>query len=543
MNVLGVNIGHDRAAALIQDGKIISYIAEERLDRNKHSFDITLPVRAIRYVLTEADLDLDSIDIVGFSSAGMTKDRMKFFITNELASYFGRVPIEIVGHHLSHACTAYYCSPYEQAAIWVADGGGDFIIEKGQEAESYFVAINRKIIHIHTRFQAQQTVPFTDNNFHVGIDDYNKNISLGRKYEQITYFLGFHFGQCGKTMGLASYGRDQRKWRPRVKSKGLFDPNVKVEHLIVPLLNDLDRFARNTLMADAAAEVQSFIEECALLCLEQLYIQVGGIPNLCIAGGIGLNCVLNSRILKESKFQSVFVFPAAGDDGQAIGNALYCYFVHGGMKRYPFINASLGRIYSQKEILSAIEEFGVEYSHSLNIIHDAAKLLANGAIIGWFQEGSECGPRALGFRSILADPRNPEIKDILNSRVKHREPFRPFAPAVIEELSSEYFVYPQSNSLAFMLLTGQVHPHKRSLIPGVVHVDGSARLQTVNIQNNKYLYQLLKSFYKITGIPILLNTSFNIAGEPLVETPVDAIKCFLSTGIDYLIISDFLIKK
>jgi carbamoyltransferase len=271
-----------------------------------------------------------------------------------------------------------------------------------------------------------------------------------------------------------------------------------------------------------------------------------GAKNLCIAGGVGLNCVANGRIVREAGFDNVWIQPAAGDDGIAIGCAYYGHLaVLKGQRSFVMKHANLGRKYTDDHALKFLDKglirLETKKTPSSNICRDTAELISEGHVFGWFQGGSEFGPRALGNRSILADPREAKMKDIINEQVKHRQPFRPFAPIVLAERAEE--IFEDCVESPFMLLAMKVRPEWRDKIPAVVHVDGTARVQTVCQDNNERLYKLLKEFDAITGVPVLLNTSFNVKGEPIVEEPQDAVECFLSTGIDYLALQDVLIEK
>jgi carbamoyltransferase len=271
-----------------------------------------------------------------------------------------------------------------------------------------------------------------------------------------------------------------------------------------------------------------------------------GAKNLCMAGGVALNCVANGRVAREAGFENVWIQPAAGDDGIAIGCAYYGWLEILKQRRdFVMDHSYVGKHYSDQEAAKELQKFlvriQVEAKRSDNVCRDTAKLLADQKVIGWFQDRSEFGPRALGNRSLIADPRKPEMKDILNSRVKHRQAFRPFAPIVLAERMKEIFEGEEDSP--FMLIAKPVRPEWRDKIPAIVHVDGTARVQTVREETNPMLYRLLKEFEALTGVPVLINTSFNIKGEPIVETPEDAVNCFLTTGVDHLVIHDTIVSK
>jgi carbamoyltransferase len=349
-------------------------------------------------------------------------------------------------------------------------------------------------------------------------------------------------------MGLAPYGRREQvkqvleftdgnlhvpRWgadfkQPYVLEGGGWDASPSMRH-----------------WEDLAWRVQDDTEN-VLLGRARWLRETTGASNLCIAGGVALNCVANGRLARESGFENVWIQPAAGDDGIAIGCAYYGYLeILKARRTFVMEHSYLGRRYSDQDIDSAIGKFLVRIqitaACSADICRDTAKLLAEQRVIGWFQGASEFGPRALGNRSLLADPRKPEMKDILNSRVKHRQAFRPFAPIVLAERAKEIFEGEEDSP--FMLIAKRVRPEWRDRIPAIVHVDGTARVQTVREQTNPALYRLLREFEALTGVPVLINTSFNVKGEPIVETPRDAVVCFLTTGIDHLVLHDTLISK
>jgi len=351
-------------------------------------------------------------------------------------------------------------------------------------------------------------------------------------------------------MGLAPYGRPDRiKPLLELKGNGQLAVPEWSEEFNRPWLSDVgEAWETSPSMQhweDLAWRVQDDTEK-VLLARARWLRETTGAKNLCMAGGVALNCVANGRIAREAGFDNVWIQPAAGDDGIAIGCA---YYGHMAIQRKPrsFVmkHANLGVDYSDKDVHELINRRFVRLvtktTSSKNICADTARLLSEGQIVGWFQGRSEFGPRALGNRSILADPRKPEMKDRLNKRVKHRQSFRPFAPIVLAERAAEIFEGGQQSP--FMMLAESVRPNWRERIPAIVHVDGTARLQTVRQEDNPILHALLKEFEALTGVPVLLNTSFNVKGEPIVETPGNALACFLGTGIDYLVLHDLLITK
>ena len=372
---------------------------------------------------------------------------------------------------------------------------------------------------------------------------------LGALYSRVSSYIFGDWNKCGEVMGLAPYGRpDPAKSLIKLEAGALDVPQWTAE-FDKPWFPEVHRdWERSPFMRhweDLAWRVQNDTEN-VLLDRAIWLRETTGARNLCIAGGVGLNCVANGRILREAGFDHVWVQPAAGDDGIAIGCA---YYGHLAIQKKPrsFVmdHAYLGIEYPARAVSEALNSWLVRLettrTSSGDICADTARLLAEGNVFGWFQGRSEFGPRALGNRSILADPRTPAMKDKLNKRVKHRQAFRPFAPVVLAERVNE--VFEGEAESPFMLLAQRVRPEWTHKIPAVVHVDGTARVQTVRENQNPRLYRLLREFDAITGVPVLLNTSFNVKGEPIVETPRDAVECFLATGIDYLVLNDILIAK
>jgi carbamoyltransferase len=372
---------------------------------------------------------------------------------------------------------------------------------------------------------------------------------IGALYSRVSSYIFGDWNKCGEVMGLAPYGRpDRQKSLIRLENGKLEVPQWTAE-FDQPWFPEVDReWEKSRLVPhweDLAWRVQRDTET-VLLDRARWLRETTGARNLCIAGGVGLNCVANGRIAREAGFDNVWIQPAAGDDGIAIGCAYYGYL--GIMKRprsFVMDDAYLGIAYTGDAERKALDRWLVRLETartvSGDICLDAAKLLAQSNVLGWFQGRSEFGPRALGNRSILADPRTAEMKDKLNKRVKHRQAFRPFAPVVLAERAGEIFEGDEESP--FMLLAKQVRPAWKEKIAAVVHVDGTARVQTVRERQNPRLYRLLREFEAITGVPVLVNTSFNVKGEPIVETPRDALDCFLATGIDYLALHDTLISK
>jgi carbamoyltransferase len=380
-------------------------------------------------------------------------------------------------------------------------------------------------------------------------DEFYYMPGLGALYSRVSSYIFADWNKCGEVMGLAPYGRSAAvKPLLEIKDAKLSVPEWGVE-FNKPWLVDRERsWEASPSMQhwkDMAWRVQDDTEKVLLERAIRLR-EATGARNLCMAGGVALNCVANGRIVREAGYDNVWIQPAAGDDGIAIGCAYYGHLaILKNQRSFVMSHAYLGVAYKDADVRAAARKALVRLQTtsrcSQNICAEAAKLLSEGHVFGWFQGRSEFGPRALGDRSIIADPRPAEMKDKLNARVKHRQAFRPFAPIVLAERAGEIFEGDEESP--FMLLAKRVRPEWRDKIPAIVHVDGTARVQTVRRDHNERLYALLKEFASITGVPVLLNTSFNVRGEPIVETPDDAIKCFLATGMDYLVLHDMLIAK
>jgi carbamoyltransferase len=433
----------------------------------------------------------------------------------------------VINHHLAHAYSVFYSSGFESAAVLIVDGRGS---EK--ETQSLFLATQEKIELIES----------------------TRVIGIGLLYAAVTQAIGFGLLQEGKTMGLAPYGAAVKKQIfdfPRI-----FE-GVKTDYSSVCVEDSYEMGAPHAPIvtfedkARAAFEVQEETE-AALLHLAEHASNRTGAHHLCISGGVALNSVANYKVLRSGIFKDIFINPAASDTGVPLGAALYGY--HSILKRprnYHGISPYLGPLYSNERIAEAIADYrgsppNDEGFKGFSLVDKeaqelAVEMLAGNRIVACFHGRSEMGPRALGNRSILMSPLVAENKDVLNREVKHREGFRPFAPAILEEFTQDYFEIDRPSP--YMLLVPAVREEKRNRIPAVTHVDGSARLQTVNKGSNSHFYSLIEKFHQKTGVPVLLNTSFNVANEPIVETPEDAIRCFLGTGIDALLIGDYLLVK
>jgi len=458
-----------------------------------------------------------------------------------------------VSHHLAHAYSAFAACPFDEGVVMVVDGVGNYCADVtddyplddvdplARESESYyrFEGANIKTLK---KVWLQPSRGFLS-------DEFYYMPGLGALYSRVSSYIFADWNKCGEVMGLAPYGRpDAVQPLLEMNDGELTVPDWGVEFNKPWLVDREPNWEASPSLQhwkDMAWRVQDDAERVLLERAVWLR-EATGAKNLCMAGGVALNCVANGRIAREAGFDNVWIQPAAGDDGVAIGCAYYGHLAVLKNKRsFVMSHACLGIEYNDEEVRRAAAKRLVRVqtrsTASTNICAEAAKLLSQGHVLGWFQGRSEFGPRALGARSIIADPRKAAMKDKLNQRVKHRQAFRPFAPIVLAERANEIFDGDEESP--FMLLVKRVRPQWQDKIPAIVHVDGTARVQTVRKDHNHRLYKLLEEFDSITGVPVLLNTSFNVRGEPMVETPDEAIKCFLSTGMDYLVLHETVIAK
>jgi carbamoyltransferase len=544
---------HDTAACLLDDGRIVGFAEEERFNRERHTK--RFPDQAIAFCLGEAGIGVNEVDVVAFAhrpgldlARGMA-DALRRRAPKRLAvqayvdgnllrkeaafrarwRYRGR--IEHVGHHDAHAASAFFPSPFERAAVLTLDRGGDFLSTTLQ------LGAGQRLTRL--------------------VEVRNPD-SLGEVYSALTWYLGFApNADEGKTMGLAPYGRD--KLVPELADlvrrtpDGLFRVNLAwfAYHREGGWLSRrfLDRYgpprvpesAITEFHQDLAFAVQELLEETALHVARTLR-QRTGCTDLCLAGGVALNSVVNTRLLREAGFQRIFIQPAASDAGNALGAALWVWHQRLGRPRGETMShAYFGAAWTDQEQAAALTGQGLRIRQVSDPAEEAARLLADGNLIGWFQGRAEVGPRALGARSILADPRRAETKDIVNARVKRREAFRPFAPSVLDERGHEFFERYEPNP--FMLLVQPVRADRRAQIPAVTHVDGTARLQSVTARDNPLYHRLISRFAARTGIPVVLNTSFNLRGEPIVHRPAEAVADFLASDMDALFFGSLLATK
>ncbi len=581
MNILGINAYHGNAsAAVVCDGQLVAAVEEERFNRVKYAAGF--PLAAIRYCLKEAGLKLEEIDHVAVPrnplarlgtklfyalrmpsfARGRAKVLVKFTGVREaLAAAFDSDPETIkaqfhrIEHHQAHLASAFFVSPFERAALLSADGLGDFASTMWGSGSG-------------NRMEIVDAIAFPH--------------SLGLYYTAVTQYLGFQkFGDEYKVMGLAAYGEPEKleAFRDIVQFNANGNGNgfrLGLEYFVhhrtgpemswaeadkTPTLGKLfseqmsqklgaARLAEEPLEErhrNLAASLQARLEEVYLGMLRKL-AKATGLKSICLAGGVAFNCVANGKIFETTPFEQVYVQPAAGDAGLAVGAAYYVW--HQKLRKprsFVMDHAYWGPGYSAGETRAAMESSGISGKGYVvqelpvqELTRRAAAIVADGKILGWFQGRAEWGPRALGNRSIVADPRRADMKDTLNRRIKHREIFRPFAPSILAEETGEWFE--KSHPSPFMTLAYAVRPEKRALIPAPTHVDGTGRLQTVTKEANPRYHALISAFRDLTGVPVVLNTSFN-DNEPIVCRPEEAIDCFLRTKMDALVLGDFLVTR
>ena len=568
--ILGLNTyDHDVSACLLRDGEIAFAIAKERVTREKHAsgyhkevVDYCLDAEAI----TLADVDLivrncyilpvEEMErrLVYQDMPGFLDENERIHANSDPLFRARSDKVVTISHHLAHAYSAFAVCPFDEGVVMVVDGVGSYssdvtepypktssIDPLARESESYY-RFSGTTLETLKKVWMQPSRGFLS-------DEFFNMPGLGALYSRASTYVFGDWNKCGELMGLAPYGRPgQRQPLMSLDDGELHVPDWSDDFPQPWLMDSGRKWEASPAMGhweDLAWQVQDDTER-VLLARARWLRETTGAKNLCLAGGVALNCVANGRIAREAGFENIWVQPAAGDDGIAIGCA---YYGHLALQKKPrgFVmgHAFVGADYTDADIRDAIDRpiFKLETVRTLHkdICAETAKLLASGQVVGWFQGRSEFGPRSLGNRSILADPRKAAMKDILNSRVKHRQPFRPFAPIVLAERAAE--IFEGEHDSPFMLLAKHVRPEWRDRVPAIVHVDGTARVQTVRAEHNYLLHRLLKEFEARSGVPVLINTSFNVKGEPIVETPHDAAACFLATGLDYLVLHDMLIAK
>lgn len=551
--VIGLHIGHDRSSSVVADGKLIGHLSEERIDRIKHSSGINFPLKSMYKLLTYLKINIKEINCFVITYSFVNIDKVIDSLSQELKEAMNNNNIQVIGmsHHLAHAYSSYYTSSFQDATVIVADGAGDIINNDKLEAESIYVANNNNMSLVYQREQdipssyAERRTfyyyPYVLNN------DHEKQISVSRKYEQITYLLDFKWGQSGKTMGLAPYGKNLNF------SKKDYTDEFGISLTIDDIIDNVDDFInknnisynefKSEFAKDLAKTIQDEIEDIMINFINKTYRKYPS-NNLCLAGGLFLNCVMNHKILQQTPYKNIHIVPASGDDGQSIGAAFYGYKkLFGSINNKKQVSPFLGISYRDEEIIEVLENTNYKYKKLSNekLIEEIVNLINKGFVGGFLRGRSEMGPRALGHRSILANPTLSHMRDHLNRYVKHREVFRPFAPITTEDEQFKYFEL-EANS-PYMLFTASVKKDYKEKLPGIAHVDGTARIEAISKDEDQFLFELLKKFKNVSGFPILLNTSFNLAGEPIVESPKDAIKTFHCSNIDFLILENYIIKK
>ncbi len=529
----GVTLGqHEACAALAVNGRIVAACEEERYTRIKSAYG-HLPLYAMRACLKQANVRFEDVDLV--VSCGATYSGHAERLKDWLRHNFGPVKaLELVHHQTSHLAAAFYGSGYPESLVLSLDATGD--------GSCGFLAHATK-----------------DGGIRV-LEEMPTNVSIGFFYTLMTYYLGFADGDEYKVMGLAPYGAPtidlSRIIRP-TKDGWSFDwSSVRSDP---PLRSPFEPMYAPSVQAalgrpnrrpdqpveqfhkDVARSAQAVFEDCLLALINRLKAMAPASRNLCFAGGVALNCSGNRRLLYSGQFDNIFVPPVASDRGLAIGCA-YLGAVHVGDKPWPLLDGYLGSAYSDDSIRAELDGNGVSYEEVDDPAEAGADLLASGKIVGWFQGRSEAGARALGNRSIIAAAGDTKMRDLVNARIKYREEFRPFAPSAVHESSEGYFKT-QGKDFPYMCFTVDVEESKRESIAAVTHVDGTARLQTVRSSNNEVYYALIKGFAKRTGVPVILNTSFNLKGQPIVETPRDALMTFFGCGLDALVLGNVVVRK
>jgi carbamoyltransferase len=562
--ILGINAyDHDVSACLLRDGEIAYAVEKERITRQKHAGGFFQ--EPVEYCLAAEGITLDDVDLVVRNCYVLPVDDLEIRLL-----YQGDMPeneraqaeknplfrpksnkVMTVSHHLAHAYSAFAACPFDEGVVMIVDGVGSYssdIKEPGQltdgvnplarESESYYRFKG-------TTLETLKKVWLEPRRGFLSDEFFNMD-GLGALYSRVSSYIFADWNKCGEVMGLAPYGRpDAFRRLMKLKNGELEIPEWDAEFNQPWSPDGVKKWEASPSMKhweDMAWRVQHDSEE-VLLERARWLRETTGAKNLCMAGGVALNCVANGRIVREAGFDNVWIQPAAGDNGISIGCAFYGHLaIQKKPRSFVMKQATLGREYSDDEarvgnpLLVSRKTFDAP-----GICRASAKLLAEGKVFGWFQGRSEFGPRALGNRSILGDPRRPEMKDTLNKRVKFRQAFRPFAPIVLYERAKDIFV--GEDESPYMLRAKQVRPEWKDRVPAIVHVDGTARVQTVRREHNERMYDLLVEFEKLTGVPVLVNTSFNIKGEPIVETPQHAMNCFIYTGIDYLALHNTLVAK
>jgi carbamoyltransferase len=587
MTSLGIyNLGTDPSAAIIVNGHAVAYVEEERLLRYKHAKDV-FPIRSIDQVMKQANVTWGDIDSISFPwdctkyDDGRMEDhyneintkykiehpsdllyqknhlshfksqRQRDLILRQLRKYYGDIQfpeIHFVNHHLSHACTAYFTSGLNESLVLTIDGSGEEVTIGMWQANDHRLTL---------------------------INETKTPISLGWFYSAFTEYIGFNaYGDEWQVMGMASYGKksqDYHEAKKKFEKIIYYDGKGGIEgnpHLNALGGSSFSKYCSDTFVElmgrpprtvyepveqwhkDYALAAQTHVEEI----IEQLvkyWVDRTGIRNLCVAGGVAMNVKMNGNLFECDWLDSVYVYPIASDAGTSIGAGMaYQYQVKGTLVNKPIKNVYLGNSFSDVEIAALLDKLKLAYTIPENLEAEIAREITDGKIIGWFQLGMEGGQRALGARSILADPRLVKSRDVVNAVIKYRQPWRPFCPSMLAESAIKYFKHHKKveanlkyPAFEYMTLTLTANEKAMKEIPAVVHVDGTSRIQVVNEDANPRYYRLIKEFEKLTGIGVVLNTSFNIKGEPIVCTPADAIRTFYGTGLDMLVLGNCVLKK
>lgn len=550
---LGIHVGHDRGVALIKDGIVIGAIGQERIDRVKFSSSSKIPIESIDILLKYCGLSIENVSCIGISYHSVEGLSVERFYKDELDENFkcGHIPMFFVPHHVAHAYSAFFSSGFDDAIVFVADGAGDYI-NGMQEAESLFVAHNNNVEVVDRRLQNPTVGKLIDERNYLlpympsFIQDYE--ISLGKKFSQITHLIGLGRNGEGKTMGLSGYGTPLFDFNPYKKGDFL-KFSLKYKDLIEEIFairvlsgKSHKEFIKEE-CANIASTLQLMLENIVLDLLNDI-LNLYHHKKLVLSGGIFLNCLLNGKIARKFALDDFFVLPPSGDDGQALGAAYYAYVKHfGAQDKFEISLPYLGISYKDHQITDIIENANLPYkalTEDQLVEEIACRILAN-KVVALHRGRTEMGPRALCHRSILANPQNPNIKDILNFKVKHREPFRPFAPTVIAEEQFKYFDLKFESK--YMNIAATVKEEYRHQLPGITHIDGTSRVQALSAEAEPFVHKLLMTLKQKSGFPIVVNTSFNVNGEPIVESPFDAIATFLKTQIDTLVIENYMIDK
>lgn len=555
MYSLGFSLGHDRGAVLMKDGKVLIGISEERLSRIKHDspYCKDIPILSINYCLSEYNLKYSDIDLYSYTTAYLEDDVLENFVN---VTGLDHTRLKFLPHHLAHAFSTFYSSGFEDAVVVVADAMGSILSEKNQTknwynldnlskdenfdwAEGYSIFNFTSLSNVQEIYKKLIKFPISEN------DDSDDQVSIGFAYsrgtKQLVYDEKSNSWSAGKLMGLASYADPDyvKNYQSNIK---YYDDDMFIpSRLINPEVNYKSDFSSK---ANTAGLYQRNQEE-SCIHLSKIAKNNTGAKNLCVAGGSFLNCNTNELLIKSGMYEKYYFVPPADDTGIPLGCAWFGTFVQ---NKIPTVTEQMspyfGKTYSDSSILSSLisfDEITFEKIYNYDKLVDlVSEDLKNDKVIGWMQGGSEIGPRALGNRSILASPKNSWVVNYINSDIKKREWYRPFAPSVLFEHQKDIFDLEEYSP--YMLVTTKVKTEWKDKIPAVVHYDGTSRIQSVTPENNYRYYNLIHKFYQKTGIPVLLNTSFN-GSEPIVETPSDAVSTFLNTGLYSLVINDFYIRR